>query len=194
MLIGLMGKSGCGKTTISLLFKEWIPTLHIVEIDKIGHASHHDPVVKQKIFNYFGAEVFNEDHTINRNILSSIVYHDPAMMQKLYKATNQFIEKQILASIKEDAVNLLDYALLPKSKIFAKCDVTILVECPYEIRCKRAMQRDRISKKKYEERDKNSLDYSSFQIDYKITNDGNIDHLRKEIGDIYESSILSRKF
>ena len=49
MLIGLMGKSGSGKTLIGNLFKELDSSIQVIDVDKIGHKSHLDETVKKKI-------------------------------------------------------------------------------------------------------------------------------------------------
>lgn len=192
MLIGLIGKSGSGKTTISLLFKELNKDIQILEVDKLGHASHDDPIVRKKLFKYFGNKIFNKDGTVNRAILSSIVFNDADMMSKLYDATSEFIEDKIEELIKPNTITILDYALLPNSRFFNLCDFKILVTAPYITRCQRVTKRDNISIAKYNERNSNSMNYSNFTFDYTISNNGNICNLRKVVGEIYEKSIISR--
>lgn len=192
MLIGLIGKSGTGKSTISLLLKEQDKNIQILEVDKIGHASHNDPIVRKKLLNYFGNEIFNEDGTVNRKKLATIVFNDSDMMSKLYDATSEFIENKIEEFIISNEIVVLDYALLPNSRFYELCDLKILVTSPISIRCERIMKRDNITKEKFLEREANSMDYSNLSFDYTISNDNNIDNLRKVIGEIYEKSIVSR--
>jgi len=192
MLIGLMGKSGSGKTTVSNLFKELNGNIQILEVDKIGHNSHKDEEVKKQLFKDFGKSIFNEDFTINRKKLSSIVFNDEVMMQKLCEATYGFMEKEIDKKLKESDITILDYALLPKTKYYDMCDLTILVRASYDKRSSRVVKRDGISNEKYDEINNNSLDYSNLQFDYAIENNFDTEHLRKVIGDIYEKSIVSR--
>lgn len=194
MLIGLMGKSGCGKTTVSLLFKELDADIQILEIDKIGHKAYEDKEVKQKMLTHFGTEIFDESLNVNRKKLATIVFNDSSMMQKLYDATYAFMEKQIDSFISKHDIAILDYALLPLTKYYNMCDLKLLVTSNYTTRYKRVTKRDNISKEKYDERDANSVDYSSTYFDYVIENDSNINNLRKVIGDIYEKSIIPRKF
>ena len=76
MLIGLMGKSGSGKSLVSMLLKELNGNIQILDVDKLGHKSHCDPVVRRKLMLYFGEEIFNKDSTVNRSKLASIVFND----------------------------------------------------------------------------------------------------------------------
>ena len=194
MLIGLMGKSGCGKTTVSLLFKELDADIQTLEIDKIGHKAYEDKEVKQKMLTHFGTEIFDENLNVNRKKLATIVFNDSSMMQKLYDATYPFMEKQIDSFISKHDIVILDYALLPLTKYYNMCDLKLLVTSNYTTRYKRVTKRDNISKEKYDERDANRVDYSSTYFDYVLENDSNINNLRKVIGDIYEKSIIPRKF
>jgi len=193
MLIGLMGKSGSGKTTVSLLFKQLSNDIEILEVDKIGHKAYTDENVKKKMVSYFGTDILNDDLSINRKKVASIVFNDSSMMQKLYDATYDYMQKEIDRFISNHNIVILDYALLPLTKYYDMCDLNILVTSDYSVRYKRVSKRDNISKEKYDERDLNSVDYSSFKFDYVLKNDSNIDNLRKVVGDIYEKDIIPWK-
>ena len=192
MLIGLMGKSGSGKSLVSMLLKELNVNIQIVDVDKLGHKSHYDPVVRKKLMLYFGEEIFDKDLTVNRAKLASIVFNDLSKMQLLYDATYEYMVGQIDEIVEKSNIVVLDYALLPITKYYELCDIKILVEAPFNTRSNRAMQRDGITKQKYSERDANSIDYSKYEFDYTIQNNSYIDNLRKVVSEIYEKSIVSR--
>ena len=194
MLIGITGKSGSGKSTITTIFKELDTSIQIVNIDKIGHDSYLDPNVRRKLIQYFGKEILNDDLSINRKTLSHIVFNDHTMMQKLYKATREYMENGIDSLINSNNISILDYALLPKLKHFNLCDIKILVTAPFSNRARRVTKRDNISLEKYNEIDSNGLNYEMNDFDFVIENNFDIKHLRKVIGEIYESYIVPRKF
>lgn len=52
LLIGITGKSVSGKSTITKIFKELNETIKILVIDKIGHESYFDPIVRKKLTHY----------------------------------------------------------------------------------------------------------------------------------------------
>ena len=189
-----MGRSGCGKTTVSLLFKELDNDIEILDVDKIGHKAYTDENVKEKMLTYFGNDIFDNDLNINGKKLASIVFNDSNMMQKLYDATYEYMQNQIDTFISKHNIVILDYALLPLTKYYDMCDLKILITSDYSERYKRVSKRDNISKEKYDERDLNSVDYSRYKFDYVLKNDSNIDNLRKVIGDIYEKDIVPWKF
>ncbi|MBQ8043285.1 MAG: dephospho-CoA kinase [Clostridia bacterium] len=192
MLIGLMGKSGSGKSLVSRLFKEIDETIQVIDVDKIGHDSHNDPKVRSKLIRYFGDAIFNNDGTVNRKALASIVFNDDAKMQLLYDATYSYMVERIDLALQNAEITILDYALLPLTKYYELCDVNILVEATKDVRSNRVVRRDNISYEKYDQRDANSLDYSQYTFDYTILNNADIEMLRKVVDGIYEKSIVSR--
>lgn len=191
MLIGLMGKSGSGKTLIGNLFKELDSRIQFIDVDKVGHKSHADDIVKERIRRDIGSMVFNEDGSINRKKLSDIVFNDEEKMKALCDATYWYMVKEIDQMLKHAEITILDYALLPKTKYFDLCDLKILVEADYTSRSARVVARDNISTEKYDQINSNSLDYSNLSFDYIITNNSNLTKLRKVVGEIYEKSIVS---
>lgn len=192
MLIGLMGKSGSGKSLVSMLLKQLDGNIQIVDVDKIGHMSHEDTKVREKLKTYFGYEIFNDDMSVNRKKLGKIVFSDYSKMQLLYDATYEYMVCEIDKLIAQSKITVLDYALLPLTKYYKQCDVKILVEVPINIREDRVVARDNISKEKYASRDANSVDYSKYAFDHIIYNNSDIETLRKAVGEIYEKSIVSR--
>lgn len=194
MLIGLMGKSGSGKSLISKLLKELDTRVQIIDIDKIGHESHGDLGVRTKLKKYFGAEIFDADGSVNRKALGKIVFSDKSKMQLLYDATYTYMVERIDGMISHSQIMVLDYALLPLTKYFELCDVKILVEASFDERCQRVIARDNISKEKYESRDANSVDYTAYDFDYTIQNNSDLQYLRKVVGEIYEKSIVPGEF
>ncbi len=194
MLIGLMGKSGSGKSLISKLLKELEDGIQVIDIDKIGHESHSDPNVRAKLKEYFGDNIFDRDGSVNRKALGKIVFDDKSKMQLLYDATYSYMVEQIDTLLANCQITVLDYALLPLTKYFELCDVKILVKALQSLRCERVVVRDNISKEKYELRDSNSVDYTAYDFDYTIQNNSDVQHLRKVVGEIYEKSIVPGEF
>lgn len=194
MLIGLMGKSGSGKTTVGMLFKELDKNIQIVDVDKIGHEALEDGGVKEELLQHFGSKILNDDGSISRKKVSDIVFNNSTLMQKLCNATLGYMEKKIDFILSKHSMVVLDYALLSKTKYYDMCDLKILVTCPYNERLERVISRDNILHSKYDEIDANSLSYDSVYFDYVIQNGSDKNILRKEVGKIYEKSIVPREF
>lgn len=194
MLIGITGKSGSGKSTITKIFKEIDTSIQIIDVDKIAHESYLDISTKKKIIALLGSKVLNEDLSINRKKVSDIVFNDKELMEKLCSITKTFIEKRTEELIAKADITILDYALLPMSKQFKKCDLLILVTAPFSNREKRVINRDHVSKAKFNEINNNCLEYNRKEFDFVIENNYDLSDLRKVIGEIYEKSIIPWKF
>ena len=170
MMICLCGKSGSGKSTIAKL----IPNSIHVDIDKIGHKSHSDYIVKQKLINTFGPSILT-NNDIDRKKLGKIVFSNKNEMKKLENITWDYMEKEIDKIIfnNKDKIIILDYLLLPKTKYFNSSNLKILLDIPYEIRKERIMKRDNITEEEFDLRESASINYDEFEFDI-IVKDENI--------------------
>ena len=166
MIICICGKSGSGKSTIAKLIQKEKPNSIHINIDKIGHMSHNDKIVKQKLIDTFGKMILT-DNNIDRKKLGKIVFSSKDEMRKLEIITWGYMEQEIDKIIKnnKDKIIILDYLLLPRTKYFNNCDLRILVDIPYEIRKERVMKRDNISEKRFNLRESSSIDYDKTSFD-----------------------------
>ena len=181
MLIGICGKSGSGKSTISNYLKEELGAIHC-DIDKIGHYVLILPNVQKDLIDSFGIEIC-EDGKINRKKLGQIVFNSIDKMKILEQITWKHMEIEIdkIINQNKDKIVILDWQLLPKTKYLNLCDLKILIDIPYEIRKQRLLKRDNISEDKIELREKASIIYNKNDFDYVFnTNDNeNIKRLVK---------------
>lgn len=181
MLIGICGKSGSGKSTISNYLKDELGAIHC-DVDKIGHYILTLPNVQKDLIAAFGIEIYESDK-INRKKLSNIVFNSTNEMKVLEQITWKHMEIEIDKIINEnkDKIIILDWQLLPKTKYLNLCDLKILIDIPYEIRKQRLLKRDNISEEKIDLREKASITYNKNDFDYVFyTNDNeNIKRLVK---------------
>ena len=91
MIVCICGKSGSGKSTIAKLIMEEKPNSIHVDIDKIGHKSHNDETLKQKLVNTFGNDILTNNN-IDRKKLGKIVFSDKLEMKKLEDITWKYME------------------------------------------------------------------------------------------------------
>ena len=178
MLIGLCGKSGSGKSTISNYLKEEIGAIHC-DIDKIGHYVLTLPNVQRNLIDSFGIEIYENDK-INRKKLGKIVFNSIDKMKLLEQITWKYMEIEIDKIINEnkDKIIILDWQLLPKTKYLNLCDLNILIDIPYEIRKQRIFKRDNINEEKIEEREKASITYNKNDFDYVFNTNAN-EHIKR---------------
>ena len=180
IIIGVCGKSGSGKSTISEILKEKYNGV-CLEIDKVGHDVYRHKNVVEELVSSFGKEVV-EDGVVNRKKLGNIVFSSKDEMDKLTDITWKYMRMDIDKFIKEneDKVIILDWLLLPNSCYFHKCDIKVLLDIPYEERLKRAIKRDGITKEEFELRDNASIDYDPGDFDIVIKG-GNKEEIKKRL-------------
>lgn len=135
-IIGLTGGIACGKSTIANLLKGMGAS--IVDADAIngqltapgGEAL---PLIRQA----FGEFVFYPDGTLNRPVLSSIVFQNEDALKRLNAATHPLIQKRMLEEIETCRkmgvlVVVLDVPLLFEAGLSNLVDVTVCASAPEE--------------------------------------------------------------
>ena len=179
MIIGICGKSGCGKSTLARIIKETHKDAIHLEIDKVGHNALKNELVIKELVETFGENILNENF-VDRKKLGEIVFSSRKQMDKLTDITWKVMEREIdeFLNSNKDKIVVLDWLLLTKTKYFNLCDIKILIDIPYEVRLKRAIKRDNITKEAFELRESasTSFDYNCF--DY-VFNEKNKDEIKR---------------
>ncbi len=184
IVIGLCGSSGSGKGYICQLFEKrgirWIDTDKVYRDLTLGHSP-----CTEELCQTFGYEILNEDGSLNRKILSKMVFigkEAEENRKKLNAIAHKHIyietKRLIMAYDKEGAgATLVDAPLLFESEFNLMCDVTICVTAPFEIKLDRIMKRDNLSLEDALARLKSQLSDEELRArcDYEIDNSGKTD-------------------
>ena len=147
-IIGLTGGTGSGKT-IALHAFEKQGSLAL-DCDVIYHdLLQNNDVMKSKIETGFPGILIN--NIIDRKKLGDIVFNDKTALQKLNNITHAFVIDEVkhrLACWEKQGgvVAAMDAIALFESGANKICDITIGIIAPVEIRIKRIMKRDGITK------------------------------------------------
>lgn len=140
-IIGLIGGSGAGKGMFCSVAKQMGYT--IIDGDEISHYVLQNDA-KEELVNAFGTSILNNNNTISRKVLGEIVFKDKEKLDTLNKVMHKFVESEIENRITEKCV--IDAAVLHLTPVFGKCTNVIAVVADSEIKIKRIMQRDGITK------------------------------------------------
>lgn len=197
-IIGLTGGIASGKSTVVKAL-ERLGAI-IIDSDKLAHTIiEPDKPAWKDIVQLFGREILNEDLTINREKLGTLVFNNPDYLKELNRITHPRIMeryKDDLRSIKSrqpDAIVVMEVPLLYETHMDRICDEVWVVWVNRKTQIKRLMKREGLN---YEESIKRidsqmSLDEKARRADLVIDNTHNV----KEtivIATKYFNEILSR--
>lgn len=168
MIIGISGKSGSGKSSVS---KDLSNKLNYkwVDVDKLSKKIREEYVEEIVTLVKDSSIVINDK--IDSKKLGRLLFSDKKLMDKY----NEFIYSKLVImienEIKENKNIVLDSIFLPIMEEFEKCDYTILVKCKEEIRRSRVMLRDNIDESYFKRRDRTDIVYDESKFDFVIDND-----------------------
>ena len=199
LLIGLTGPSGAGKSTVSRLFASL--GLPILDADAIYHTLLTPPSeCLSDITECFGRQILRPDGTLDRAALASIVFHDPAELEKLNHITHSHVLRDVrrqLRRLRDEGVPaaVLDAPQLFESGADKECNIVISVVASEETRLHRLVERDGISHQAALERiraQKSELFFRTHS-DYVIENDLGVEALVPQIrGILAETGVLPK--
>jgi dephospho-CoA kinase len=151
--VGITGGIGSGKTTVCYIFELLgIPVFYAD--DEAKKLMIYDQILINEIKLAFGVQSYFEDGNLNRKHISDIVFKDTDQLKKL----NSFVHPAVFrametwSSQQKSPYVLKEAALLFESGSYQQNKFNILVSCPLELRIKRVMNRDQITKEKVLER------------------------------------------
>ena len=165
-IIGLTGLTGAGKSTVAQKLMAY--GCYHIDADKVAReVINNNENVKNKLKEYFGDDVINEDGTTNRPLLASRAFANEESTNALNEITHPAVTEEIKSIIKDmEEIGyrgvIIDAIALFESGEDALCDFTVAVIAPKEIRLERIMKRDNITEEKALERINAQKDESFF--------------------------------
>lgn len=173
--IGITGNIGSGKSLVCKIFEHL--GVNIFLSDEETKKLYLLPEIKKQILDYFNDEVYFNDGTLNKKLLSYHLFKNPKALQfiesvlypQLNKTFDRWCEKQ-----NSDYV-LFESAILFEKKFDNQFDKIIFVSAPEDVRLQRAMLRDKCDEENV--RSRMRLQWSEEtkieKSDFIIYNDGN---------------------
>ena len=147
MVVGITGPTGSGKTTALNVIRALGGC--VLDLDAVYHGLlKTDQRLLDELDGRFPGVVQNGE--LDRKALGSIVFADKAALSELNAITGKYIlaetDRQLeLARQQELPIAAIDAINLLEGDLPDRCDVTVAVTAPVEIRVKRLMVRDQIS-------------------------------------------------
>jgi len=162
-VIGLTGGIGSGKSTVSVFLKE--QGYLILDADQIAHdiTKKGSPVLAQ-IADAFGADMLDADGNLQRKKLAAVAFSTPENKKLLESLTTaevvRLIEEQVeqLRSGRKYDIIFIDAPLLFEAGVDRLTDSVWMVTADEDVRIKRVMERDQISREDVLQRIANQMD------------------------------------
>lgn len=183
-IIGLCGRSGSGKTTVSNILAEM--GVFVINTDKIAR----DIVEPGKealaeIAAYFGDDIIRNDGSLDRKELFDRSMVSGEKQSVLNRITHKYILNEVedLITNTEEELIAVDAPLLFESGFDKRCDVTVGIISDDEASICRIVKRDKLSREKAELRlsRMKTNDFFIKNCDYIIYNDGSTLKLSEDV-------------
>ena len=190
MIVCLTGGIASGKSTVANLFREL--GAYIIDWDVLARE-----VVRPHskawaaVVDCFGEDILNEDLTINRRKLGTVVFDDDRMRQKLEQITHPAVfdeDKRLTSEVMKLNPHTLivkETPLLVKDRRFG--DKIVAVYANEKTRMSRMMERG-LGWEEAEKRLKADfpLDEKVRYADFVIYNDGSVEETKKQVESLYD--------
>ncbi len=174
LLLGLTGKTGAGKSTVSRYLKD--KGAYIIDGDIVAREVliDNEPLLN-KLSENFGNDIL-ENGALNRKKLAQKAFStskNTALLNSImHPAINEKIQTEVNEAFKTRNVVIVDAAAIIESGYADTCDKLIVVTAPEEIRKERIIKRDNISETDAQIRinGQKSDDFYLNKADYVIKN------------------------
>ncbi len=174
-IIGLCGGSGSGKSSLARCMAAF--GAQVIDADNIARAlTSKNSSLLPTLREVFGDSIFSPEGTLNRSALAALVFSNPEKLKQLNDIMHPAITKEIQNQLKSSQANIIviDAAVLHQAGLEQLCDITVYVTAPKELRIKRIMVRDGISRQAAQARINAQPTEEEYQraADLTVCNDG----------------------
>ena len=156
--VGLTGGIGSGKSTVAQIFEVLDIPVYYADIAAKRLVNEEDEL-RSAITNIFGKQAY-ANNILDRKYISSIVFSDPAKLELLNSIVHPATKKEGDAWMQQQTspYAIHEAALIFEAKVSERLDHVIGVSSPIELRIKRAMERDKVSRNDVRKRMDQQLD------------------------------------
>ena len=187
-IIGITGGVGAGKSTVlDHLEKQY--NACVLQADKIGHlVMEPGGICYGQVIALFGKQIIKNDKTIDRKMVSDVVFAHEEMRQKLDDIIHPAVKSYILDKIEEQkkagcTLMIVEAALLLEDHYDAFCDKVWYIHTDQEIRIERLISSRGYTREKAENIIARQATEGFFRehADYIIQNNGDLDETWRQI-------------
>lgn len=157
--VGVTGGIGSGKTLVCSVLKKLGAAVYHAD-DKARSLMNSDAGLKSGITALFGKEVYR-DECLNSAYLADLVFRNAVLLSQLNKLVHPVVRQDFDHWVQKQSGSpyvVEEAAILFESGASREMDLSVLVSAPEEVRIKRVMERDGVSREKVIMRMKNQMD------------------------------------
>lgn len=151
--IGITGGIGSGKSIICKVFE--LLGVPVFYADDEAKKLYHHNEVKANLVDKYGKEIYTTEGKLNREKLAQIIFSKPEELKYINSLIHPLVAvvyNQWCEKYKHLPYTLKEAAILFESGAYKEIDRVITVSAPKEIRIKRIMKRDNLTRAQIEER------------------------------------------
>ena len=183
MIIGLTGGIGSGKSEVARILSEYGYT--VVDADAISReVTEKGSPALLELAEYFGPDILSEDGSLNRKLLRERAFKDKDAIDSLQRIVTDRIISISKERLKGNCV--YDAPTLLENGLQHLVDLVIVVTARKEIRIKRVMKRDGVTRKQVltvmskQMTDREKVKYA----DIVIKNNGSKEELKRKVTEL----------
>lgn len=173
--VGVTGGIGSGKTLVCSVLQKLGAAVYHAD-DKARSLMNSDAGLKSGITALFGKEAYR-DECLDRAYLADLVFRNSELLGQLNKLVHPVVRQDFDRWVQKQSGShyvVEEAAILFESGASREMDLSVLVSAPEEVRIKRVMERDGVSREKVIMRMKNQMEESEKMklAGHLIYNDG----------------------
>jgi len=197
-VVGITGGIGCGKTTVTELFKNL--GIHIVDADIVARevVEPYSPALR-KIAERFGSDILLNDDSLDRAKLRALIFSQPAEKTWLENLLHPLIRSEIIRQLQSasssDSYTILSSPLLLETDQQQLCQHVIVIDLQTETQISRAMSRDNNTREQIVKIINNQLsrELRCAKADIIIDNNHSLTALAEQVAQIHSALLGKQK-
>lgn len=175
--VAITGGIGAGKSVVSSILRNVGYSVYDCDI-RAKQLMNSSPAIRDALTSHFGLEVYHDDGTLNRQLLSSIIFNDSEALKIVNGIVHPAVRDDIVRWRQEEVAGIkqpvfIETAILNESGLDAMVDAVWNVVAPVEVRIERVIKRNNASRQQVIERiTSQASSLSCSKPVTELTNDG----------------------